>query len=248
MGRSRDHAADRGRVGLAGRGVLAEAGGERAHPVAECEDGVDREARTRGVDRRLDVVAERLGFGEGQNAALALEGVDAAANVGGGLADESLGLGGDGEVLELGDRAVAAGDPGVEQFDVGRLAAGGVELVAGGFAGGDRLDQLTERRVDVADLAHDDLLGELGGLARAVGDLGGTLGRGIGCESAEEFAEADKPLQIRCVGEDCGLRGRFDRCLESHRGTPSVGGLRTTAKAELPGWEAPLASAAVLAE
>ena len=45
-----------------------------------------------------------------------------------------------------------------------------------------------------------------------------------------------------------GHERRFDRCLESHRGTPSVGGLGTSAVAELPGWEAPLASAAVLAE
>ena len=181
-------------------------------------------------------MADRLRLGERQHAAFALEGVDATADLGGGLARKSLArqafaLGGHGEVLDLGQRRVATGDPGGEQFGVCGLAAGRVGAVARGLAGTDRVDHAAEGGLHIVDLTEHDRLGEVGGLVGAIGDLGSALGARVVRELPEDLSEANQTLEVCCVGQDGGLRRCFDRGFEPHLGHLPLEGHRAFTRA-----------------
>ena len=142
--------------------------------------------------------------------------MDAAADLGSGLANEALAFRLHGEVLNVGDGAFATRDPGDQQLGVGRLAAGRVGAFAGGFTGADGLNNPAKRRINIVDLAEDDQIRQFGGLVGADGDLRGSLGRRVGSELAKELAEADQTLEVGCVGKDCGFRRRLNRAFEPH--------------------------------
>ena len=117
--------------------------------------------------------------------------MDAAADLGSGLANEALAFRLHGEVLNVGDGAFATRDPGDQQLGVGRLAAGRVGAFAGGFTGADGLNNPAKRRINIVDLAEDDQIRQLGSLVGTDGDLRGSLGRRVGSELAKELAEAE---------------------------------------------------------
>ena len=185
----------------------------------------------RRLEQRLEVVAQRLGVGEAEHAALALERVDASSEVGGGFvcdagAAERLGLSSDSQVLEFRQATLAAGDPGGEQFGVGGFTRGGFEAFRGTLARAYGLDEAGERGRNVVDLSKHDLVGEVSRGQRLLGHVGHALRTGVCGELPQQLAKGDEALEIRRVGECGRLCGGLDRGLEPHAVTPSVEGLR----------------------